>query len=138
MNDSEKKGDISSFFSQLLKFGEAIMHPKPFLADCPHCKKEGKETILKYRASHKLDGFYSTGSWEYDPRHQNIKQYLVFLGCIGSVDDYFTGATYVACDECIKPEYKDVFTYFPDGWEMTVFKTRTYGPFEEELKLDNL
>ena len=138
-----------SFFDQLLNFASELLQPKPFLADCPHCEKKEKKTILKYRGSVKNlfdfeDYDEATRNWEIDERIDQLTKYAVHPGPYPSSTSMGKGDTYknchhytfVACDECIQPEHAPAFTHFPDGWEMTVFKSKHYGPYEEEINFD--
>lgn len=133
--------DPQSLVSVLVDLASALL---PFLADCPHCQKKEKKTILKYRGSLKCTcdvGDYdaldkAVNNWKTDERMDQLRKYSVNPGLLsigmgkGKICHHYT---FVACDECIQPEHVSAFTYFPDGWEMTVFKTKRYGPYEEEI-----
>lgn len=44
--------------------------------------------------------------------------------------------SFVACDNCIEPEFASVLAYFPEGWTDKGFKTAWIGPFDERISLD--
>nr|QBK91717.1 MAG: hypothetical protein LCPAC304_00430 [Pithovirus LCPAC304] len=125
----------------LVGLASALLQPKPFLADCPHCEKQGKKTILKYRGSVKCMCYGSRealDNWEIDERIEQLKRYAVagLSGTSSKKGETCYHYTFMACDECIHPEHIPAFTHFPDGWEMTVFKSKHYGPYEEEINFD--
>ena len=124
-----EKEEIMKGISNLMQH---FFNPKPFFADCPHCKKQGKRNILKYRGS---DKYYFTDimdlqNYTIDPRLVDHEKYIIEQYMTSGEAGSYGCITFVACDGCIYSEHIPFFNHYPDGWEMTVFKTKRYGPFE--------
>lgn len=134
----------------LLHFANAMLNPQPKTAECPRCSKEGKESILKYRGSSKCmqgtsdspESIKKAMNWKINEKYKQLMKYLP-PGILYSIEGTKDGGvykhyTFIACDECIAPEHIPAFAYFPDGWEIKVFKTKHYGPYDEEINFDAL
>lgn len=137
------------------KLLQALFVPQPRIADCPHCSTDERKTILKYRGSVKYEtepsDYEALKDWKIDKRIKQLSRYSPGYQWASTCkyekdpgeerarrvkDLYYY--SFVACDECIQPEHTPAFTHFPDGWEMKVFKTKKYGPYDEEINFDML
>jgi len=100
------------------------------VATCPHCKNRN---ILKYRGSHRryFVNIIELKDWTSDFRFADFEPYVIEKGITSRKDRTFYYITYVACDECVRPDHVSTFHYYPNGWKLKMFKTKDKGPYED-------